>query len=160
MAPETKIESSRHLWTHRAIFFTRAPDKSALNLSLYRPIGFLGNAATVRTKRVRRLPCSWPATLRRSQVAAGLAGLTGFFDLAGLPLADFFAVAGLILSGLPAAAGAAMRSGSGALKNTRQPGLSWDLFLIMQTVTRSTSGMSLLHRRNASPLHACCCSGV
>jgi len=42
----------------------------------------------------------------------------------------------------------------------RQPGLSRDLFLTMQTVTRSTSGISALHKRNASPLQACCCSAV
>jgi len=49
--------------------------------------------------------------------------------------------------------------GSG-LKYTRQPGLSWDCCLTMQAVTRSTLGISELHRRNASPMQACCCSKV
>jgi hypothetical protein len=37
-----------------------------------------------------------------------------------------------------------------------QPGERWDLFRIMQTVTRSTLGISALQSRNASPLLACC----
>lgn len=85
--------------------------------------------------------------------------LAGFLVLRDLALTDFREDAGLMLSGRPAATGAIADSGSG-LKKARQPGDSCDLFLIMQTVMRSTSGMSALQRRNASPLHACCCSGV
>jgi hypothetical protein len=92
----------------------------------------------------------------RDQVAPGFAG---FLGLRGLALAGLCAFAGLMLSGLPAAAGVIAGSGSG-LKNARHPGVSWDLFLIMQTVTRSTSGISALQRRNASALQACCCSSV
>lgn len=52
-------------------------------------------------------------------------------------------------------------AGSGSFLNTaRQPGLSWDLFWIMQTVTASTFGIAELQRRNASPVQACSCSGV
>jgi hypothetical protein len=93
------------------------------------------------------------------------AGLTGFFGFFGLTLTGlraatgFRAVIGVRRTGLRAnPAGAA--TGSGDLKNTRQPGLSSDFLLIMQTATRSTSGMASLQRRNASPVHACCCSGV
>jgi hypothetical protein len=89
------------------------------------------------------------------QVAPGFAG---FLGLRGLALAGLCAFAGLMLSGLPAAACVTVDSGS--LKNARHPGVSWDLFLIMQTVTRPTSGISALQRRNASALQACCCSSV
>ncbi len=89
------------------------------------------------------------------QVAPGFAG---FLGVRGLALTGFREFAGLMLSGLPAATGVAAASGS--LKNARHPGVSWDLFLIMQAVMRSTSGMSALQRRNASPLQACSCSGV
>jgi hypothetical protein len=91
----------------------------------------------------------------RAQVAAGFAG---FFGLRGLALTGFREDAGLMLSGLPAATGST--AGAGSLKNTRQPGESCDLFRIMQTVTRSTSGISALQSRNASSLHACCSSCV
>jgi hypothetical protein len=94
----------------------------------------------------------WPDKRRQFD----LTDFLGFLDFRGL------ADAGLMLSGFRVVTrvttGAA--SGSGALKNTRQPGESWDLFRIMQTVTRSTSGISGPHRRNASPEQACCCSGV
>jgi hypothetical protein len=46
------------------------------------------------------------------------------------------------------------------LMNPRQPGLSCALFLCRQALTRSTFGISALHKRNASPVHACCPSGV
>ena len=82
-------------------------------------------------------------------------GFAGFLALRAL--AGFRECAGAMLRGLPAATG--VTSGSD-LKKTRQPGESWDLFLTMQAVTRSTSGMSELQRRNASSLQACCCSGV
>ncbi len=95
----------------------------------------------------RRLACD--------QVAPGLAGFLGVRGLAPMP---FPALAGLMLSGFPAATGVA--AASGPLKNARHPGVSWDLFLIMQAVMRSTSGMSALQRRNASALQACCCSSV
>jgi hypothetical protein len=88
-----------------------------------------------------------------------LAGLTGFFGFFGLTLTGFRADTGVMRTGLRAIpAGAA--TGSGDLKYARQPGLSWALFLIMQTVTRSTSGMASPQRRKASGVHACCCSGV
>src|SRR6266567_1281431 len=89
------------------------------------------------------------------QVAPGFAG---FLGLRRLALTGFCELAGLMLSGLPAAAGVAADSDS--LKNARHPGVSWDLFLIMQAVMRSTSGMSALQSRNASALQACCCSSV
>jgi hypothetical protein len=77
--------------------------------------------------------------------------------LRGLALTPFRAFAGLMLSGFPAGGVAAA---SFSLKNVRHPGVSWDLFLIMQAVMRATSGMSAPQRRNASPLQACSCSGV
>ena len=93
-----------------------------------------------------------------------LAGLTVFFGFFGLTLTrltltGFRAVTGVMRTGLRAAV-TGTATGSGDLKYTRQPGLSWALFLIMQTVTRSTSGMASPQRRNASGVHACCCSGV
>ena len=53
-----------------------------------------------------------------------------------------------------------LAEGSCDLKNTRQPGLSSDLLRIMQTVMRSIFGISEPQSLNASPVHACCCSGV
>jgi len=98
------------------------------------------------------------------QVAlAGLVDFFGFFGLTliglGLAPTGFRAVAGVIRTGLCAVTARAA-TGSGDLKYTRQPGLSSDLFLIMQAVTRSTSGIASPHRRNASGEHACCSSGV
>jgi hypothetical protein len=89
-------------------------------------------------------------------------GFAGFLGLRGLALTGFREDAGLMLRGLPEATGvsAGAPSGSDDLKYTRQPGVSCDLFLIMQAVTRSTSGMSAPQRRNASPLHACSSSWV
>ena len=55
---------------------------------------------------------------------------------------------------------AALAAGSRDLKNTRQPGLSNALLRIMQTVMRSMFGISEPQTRNASPVQACCCSGV
>jgi hypothetical protein len=101
------------------------------------------------------------------QVAlAGLVNFFGFFGLTltglGLTLTGFRAVTGVMRTGRTGlraiTAGAA--TGSGDLKYTRQPGLSSDFFLIMHAVTRSTSGIASPHRRNASGVHACCCSGV
>src|SRR5438034_228471 len=83
-------------------------------------------------------------------------GFAGFFGLRGLALTGFCEPAGLMLSGPPAAAGVAVDSDS--LKCARHPGVSWDLFLIMQAVMRSTSGISAPQSRNASPLQACRCS--
>jgi hypothetical protein len=74
-----------------------------------------------------------------------------------LVLTPFRALAGLMLSGFPAGG---VTVASFSLKNARHPGVSWDLFLIMQAVMRATSGMSAPQRRNASPLQACSCSGV
>ena len=100
------------------------------------------------------------------QVAAGLAGFLGFrgfaltgLTLTGLALTGFREATGLMLIGLPAAAGVTICSGSG-LKYTRQPGESWDFFLIMQAVMRSTSGTNSPQSCMASPLQACCSSGV
>lgn len=98
------------------------------------------------------------ASLRHGQVAPGFAGFLGFRSLA---LTGFRSVAGLMLSGLPALTDVISDERSGSdLKYIRQPRESWDLFLTMQTVTRSTSGISALQRRNASSLQACCSSGV
>jgi hypothetical protein len=83
---------------------------------------------------------------------------SGFLGLRGLVLTGFCELAGLMLRGRPAAGEI---SGSASdLKWIRHPGDSWDLFLIMQAVTRSTSGMSTPQSLNASSLQACCCSGV
>jgi hypothetical protein len=88
-----------------------------------------------------------------------LAGLRVFFGFFGLTLTGFRAVTGVRRTGLRAVtAGAA--TGSGDLKYTRQPGLSWAFLAIMQAVTRPTSGIASPQSRKASPLHACCCSGV
>jgi hypothetical protein len=88
-----------------------------------------------------------------------LAGLTDFFGFFGLTVTCFRAVTGVTRTGLRATtAGAA--TGSGDLKYTRQPGLRWALLAIMQAVTRLTSGIASPQSRNASPVHACCCSGV
>ena len=75
-------------------------------------------------------------TICTCQVAFGFADFLAFF---GLALTGFRAFAGLMLRGLAALIGATL-DGSGR-KCARQPGLSWDLFWIMQTVMRSTSGM-------------------
>jgi hypothetical protein len=85
--------------------------------------------------------------------------LAGFLCFRALALAGFREDAGLMLSGRPAATGVTVATGSG-LNWARQPGLSCDLFLAMQAVTRSTSGISAPHSRNASFVHACSCSGV
>src|SRR5437667_3287070 len=120
-----------------------------------------GAAQTDRRRRVARTRAGALLHLHLSskpacdQVAPGFAG---FLGLRGLTLTGFCELAGPMLSGLPAAAGVAADSDS--LKNARHPGVSWDLFLIMQAVMRSTSGISALQRRNASPLQACCCSSV
>jgi hypothetical protein len=76
-----------------------------------------------------------------------------------LLLTGFREDAGRMVSGRPAATGVTAGSGPD-LKNARQPGLSCDWFLTMQAVTRSTSGISALQRRNASPEQACSSSGV
>jgi hypothetical protein len=93
----------------------------------------------------------------RGQLALGFAG---FLGLRGLALTDFREGAGLMLRGLPEATGVTTGAASGSLKYTRQPGVSCDLFLTMQAVTRSTSGISGPQRRNASLLHACSSSWV
>ena len=93
----------------------------------------------------------------KPQLAAGLAG---FLDLCDLALTGFREVTGRMLSGRPAATGVTVASAGSGLKNARQRGLSCDLLRIMQTVTRSTSGISGPHSRNASSLQACCSSGV
>jgi len=90
----------------------------------------------------------------RDQVAFGLVGFLGLRVLLG----GLRAVTGAMLSGWPAGAAAAS-SGLG-LKYTRQPGESCALFLTMQAVTRSTSGISGPQSRNASPLQAASSSWV
>jgi hypothetical protein len=57
--------------------------------------------------------------------------LTGFFGFFGLTLTGFRAVAGVRRTGFRDVTDVTARSGSGARKYTRQPGLSWALFLIM-----------------------------
>jgi hypothetical protein len=76
-----------------------------------------------------------PLTFRPGQRAFGFAAFLGFFALAPT---GFRAFAGVMARGLVALIGAADGSGR---KCARQAGLSWDLFWIMQTVMRSTSGM-------------------
>ena len=78
------------------------------------------------------------------QVAlAGLAGFFGFFGLTltGLRPTGLRAAAGVMRTGFRTRA-TGIASGSGSLKYTRQPELSWDFLLIMHAVTRSTSGMA------------------
>jgi len=84
--------------------------------------------------------------------------LAGFLRLRDFALAGLRAVTGLMLTGVPAGAEAAS-SGPG-LKYTRHSGESSDFFATMQAVTRSTSGISELQSRNASPLQAACSSWV
>jgi len=98
-----------------------------------------------------------PARQRRGQVARRFAGF--FLDLRDLALTGLREYTGLMLRGRPAVTGVTAASGSG-LNWARQPGLSCDLFLAMQAVTRSTSGISAPQSRNASLVHACSCSGV
>lgn len=86
------------------------------------------------------------------------AGLAGFFDRFALALAGFL-WAGAMLTGLPTGLAAATGSGSG-LKCARHPGDSRALFWIMHAVMRSTSGMKAPQSDIASPVQACCCSGV
>jgi hypothetical protein len=115
-------------------------------------------AANLRFRVGLRLPASRisPARQRRGQVARRF-----FLCFRDLALAGFRECVGLMLRGRPAATGVTAASGSGSGLNwARQGGLSCDLFLAMQAVTRSTSGISALQRRNASLVHACCCSGV
>jgi hypothetical protein len=81
--------------------------------------------------------------------------LVGFLCLRDLG-ATCLRTTGRMFVGAPAAA-----TGSGpARKNTRQPGDSSAFLAIMQAVTRSTSGISELQSRKASPLQACCSSAV
>ena len=96
------------------------------------------------------------------QVGFGQAAryLAGFLALRGLAPTRFFAAAGLMVRGLPAFTDVASEGPGSFLNTARQPGLSWDLFWIMQTVTASTFGIAELQRRNASPVQACSCSGV
>jgi len=92
---------------------------------------------------------------RRIQVEAGFAGFLGFRVLA----ADLRGPAGLIVIGLPAGAEAAS-CGAGPLNCARHAGESWDFFAAIQAVMRSILGISELHRRKASLVQACSCSGV
>jgi hypothetical protein len=95
----------------------------------------------------------------RDQVASGFPCFLGLRALTlVLAPAGLRAVTGAMLSGWPAGAAAAS-SGLG-LKYTRQPGESCALFLTMQAVTRSTSGISGPQSRNASPLQAASSSWV
>jgi len=94
--------------------------------------------------------------VRRTQVEAGFAGFLGLRVLA----ADLREAAGLIAIGLPAGADPAWLGSGSGLKCARQPGESWDFLATMQAVTRSTSGISELQSRKASPEQACSCSGV
>ncbi len=94
----------------------------------------------------------------RAQVEAGFAGFADFFGLRAL--AALRGVVGLIAIGLPAGAAAASLGSGPDLKCARHPGESWDFLATMQAVTRSTSGISELHSRNASLVQSCSCSGV
>src|ERR1700709_554275 len=110
---------------------------------------FIGHSAARRQTVARR----GLETGRRDQVVGGvLSGLVeGFLD-AGLRalLATGLRATGLMLVGSPAAA---LGSGSG-LNCARHGGESWDLLRTMQPVTRSTSGISRLQSRKASPVPA------
>ena len=106
-------------------------------------------SGNLSAKRILKTP-------RNGQVA----GFVGFLALRGLALTAFRGVAGRITVGRPTGrAEISLGPGSG-LKCARQGGESWDCLATMQAVTRSTSGISALHSRNASPVQACSCSGV
>ena len=91
----------------------------------------------------------------RRQVA-GFAGFLAF----GLALTALRGVAGRAAVDRPTGLAVVSR-GSGSGPNcARQGGESSDFLATMQAVTRPTSGISELQRRNASPLQACSCSGV
>ena len=113
------------------------------------------NVISVPIWRDQRLRACMHTRKNAAQVATGF---FGFLALRALVPAGLRAVAGLMLVGVAAAAGATS-SGPGR-KYTRQPGESCDLFLTMQAVTRSTSGISGPQSRNASPLQAACSSWV
>src|SRR5260363_91874 len=53
-----------------------------------------------------------------------------------------------------------LRLATSLSSTARQPELSDDRFLIMQAVTAGMFGISLLQRRNASPVHICCASAL
>lgn len=59
-----------------------------------------------------------------------------------------------LAAGLRAPTGVTRAAGS--RKNCAQPGLNCARFSIMHAVTRSTSGMTALQSRKASPLQSCC----
>jgi hypothetical protein len=86
----------------------------------------------------RRKSCERAAPAIAGQVAAGF---FGFLDFRALLLTGFREDAGRMVSGRPAATGVTTGARSGSRKYARQPGLSWDLFLTMQAVMLSTSGM-------------------
>jgi hypothetical protein len=89
-----------------------------------------------------------------------LARFAGFLALRGLAPTALRGVVGRMTVGRPAGL-AAVALGSGSdLNCARQTGESWDFLATMQAVTRSTSGISELQSRNASPVQACSCSGV
>ena len=90
-------------------------------------------------------------------VTLDFTGFLCFFDLAPAPLC---ADTGLMLSGLPTGAPVVSLGSESGRKNTRQPGESWALLWIMQTVTRSTSGISAPQSRNASSLQPVLLGGV
>src|SRR5258708_22132451 len=121
-------------------------------------------AGRPRTKRVQAAraclqgrqdsyACSWPRInalpVTADQQKSRAQSSAGFLGLRGLALTGFCELAGLMLRGRPAAAAETWGSGSD-LKYARQPGVSCDLFLTMQAVTRSTSGTSAPQRRSAS----------
>jgi hypothetical protein len=84
-----------------------------------------------------------------SQLTLGFAGFFALRSFAGLRAAATGRLAGC----------ATVSSGSGPWrKNALQAGDSCALFRIMQTVMRSTSGISELHNRNASGVQADCWS--
>src|SRR5262249_19840233 len=83
-------------------------------------------------------------------------------DQAASRFAGFFDLCDFALTGLRAAAGlSALAAAPGAGPNcARHSGESCVLLRTMQAATRSTSGISEPQSRKASPLQACCCSGV
>jgi len=94
------------------------------------------------------------ANKNRDQVEVGLAS---FLCLRDFARAGLRTVTGLMRKDLSGTAAVCLGPG---LKYTRHPGESSDFLLTMQAVTRSTSGISELQSRNASPLQAACSSWV
>src|SRR5581483_4078368 len=145
-------------------------DESRIRLAFESHVCATGSLVNKRSPRVRR-ERGW-----RDQLAVGgLTGLAGFLAFgvagfladAGLVDAGFaatglagFLVFGLMLTGRPAG-GSFTTTGSGSgRKNRLHSGESCARLATMQALTRSMSGISEPHRRNASGWQAACSSAV